>query len=460
MSALSDDTLHSIDERLSRIEKLLPSIQARLKTVERNAPLEVRLRNLEHRVESKPSSYSHQIFNPVGQAMFVFCRWLGCLWPSHFLMSIRSGYKASVLAEPHFCEPRTLAAPAVVDPRPVLYQGTGLEAQAAIATGIKSRPPEPRPLEASAVVDPTPIPSQSSGLEAQVAIRSLHREACASGKDTYKDPATGYDVFTSDYLRTRDCCGSGCRHCPWGHRNVPTRRLSVTAQTENIPKSTLYTRKGDTGWTNLYNEQWVLKSEPVYDAIGDVDELNSAVGFARTVLAEGLDAKISQQLEVLQGWLLDVGSSLCTPRNATQHARKLKRTHCITEEVVVDLETWIDQGDEALRMLRHFILPGGSPGGGALHLARTICRRAERHTWPLIVQGHADTVLGIFLNRLSDYLFVVARLDALASGSDEQEYGIESKVDHWQRQIHTGINKPKEPMVPLEPHRWHDTPSP
>lgn len=203
------------------------------------------------------------------------------------------------------------------------------------------------------------------------------------------------------------------------------------------PKSTLYTRKGDAGYTNLFNEQWVRKSHPVYAAIGDVDELNSALGLARAVLSAGLGGELAKQLEVLQGWLLDVGSALCTPRTTTQHARKLRKTRGVTAEVISELEEWIDAADETLRKIRNFILPGGSMASGALHLARTICRRAERNTWPLIDEGHAEQMLGIFLNRLSDYLFVAARHDALTACAEEQEYRVEYKVDRWQRQVRT-----------------------
>lgn len=444
MADLSGGMLRSIDERLTRVEQLLPSIQARLKTVERNAPLEVRIRALEQRLDSevvpRSSQSRHHVLGSMiplpgfGYVLLALRRWLTVIWQSA-LVPCHSAIVNSA-------------------PLRVKLQPQSRPANASLHTPSSS---EPETLLASQASEPKATVRHGSSLEAQARIRLLHREACAKGEDTYKDPSTGYDVFTANFLRTRDCCGSGCRHCPWGHRNVPARHSPATASAGNVPKSTLYTRKGDTGWTNLYNEEWVLKSTPVYDAIGDVDELNSALGLARAILSEGIDSGLSQQLEILQGWLLDVGSALCTPRNTTQHARKLQRTRGVTEEVIADLETWIDQGDAALRLLRHFILPGGSPGGGALHLARTICRRAERHTWPLILQGHAEELLGIFLNRLSDYLFVVARLDALASGSDEQEYRIESKVDRWQRQIHTGeTNTTKVPTVPLEPHRWHE----
>ena len=102
------------------------------------------------------------------------------------------------------------------------------------------------------------------------------------------------------------------------------------------------------------------------------------------------------------------------------------------------LEGWIDVGDAQLLRLQSFILPGGSPGAAALHCARTVCRRAERHVWPLLMEGHGDEVLGVFLNRLSDFLFVAARLDGHSVGASEQQYKIEWRVDRWQRQVTQG----------------------
>jgi len=287
--------------------------------------------------------------------------------------------------------------------------------------------------EASQREPPSSADLERSG-QGQAAIRALHKEACGRGVDAYVDPESGYDVFTSDYLRSRPCCGSGCRHCPWGHRGVPVRRATTQSA---APKSTLYTRKGDAGWTSLYSEQCVLKSDQVYDAIGAVDELNSAVGLARAALSDCSAHELPQQLETIQGWLLDVGSALCTPRDATRQARKLRKTRGVTPEAVAELETWIDLADAQMRKLRNFILPHGSLGSSALHVARSICRRAERHAWPRILAGSTDDVIGVFLNRLSDYLFVAARLDARACGVEEQQYGLEFRVDRWQRQIRT-----------------------
>lgn len=288
-------------------------------------------------------------------------------------------------------------------------------------------------------------------------IRLLHKEAVARELDTYIDPATGYEVFTAHHLKTRECCGSSCRHCPWGHRNVPGKGKGTAGdaasaaepaaappadegQRDPPSKSRLYTRKGDAGYGSLYNEQSLLKSDPIYEAIGDADELNSNVGLAYQLLgppseASAAHAALAAQLQQVQAWLLDVGSALCTPRRTTSNARKLQRTKGVSSEDVVTLEGWIDAADAQLSRLQNFILPGGSPGAAALHVARAVCRRAERHAWPLLLSGHGDEMIGVFLNRLSDFLFVAARLDALSSGASEQKYAIQWRVDRWQRQM-------------------------
>ena len=165
------------------------------------------------------------------------------------------------------------------------------------------------------------------------------------------------------------------------------------------------------------------------------------------------------RLERVQADLLDVGSALCTPRGGPlgprDNARKLRRTRGVTRDAVAALEEGIDDADARVRRLRNFVLVGGSAGAAALHVARAVCRRAERAVWPLLHAGHCreddardarggrrgddedpdGALVGVYLNRLSDYLFVIARLDAKASGAEEKEYRIERKVDRWQRRV-------------------------
>jgi len=217
---------------------------------------------------------------------------------------------------------------------------------------------------------------------------------------------------------------------------VPRPALRLGPSEPAAERSGLYTGTGDSGWASLYNGERIAKSSPVCEALGDVDELNATVGLALEWLGEG--SPLGFQLELLQARLLDVGSALCTPRHRTVSERKLRKARGVGPEAVAELEAWIDELDSRLRPLRHFVLPGGSPGNAALHMARAITRRAERHTWPLVFEGHVEQIVGIFLNRLSDYFFAAARTDAQVSGGDEQEYRLEFKTDRWQRQISSG----------------------
>jgi cob(I)alamin adenosyltransferase len=136
-------------------------------------------------------------------------------------------------------------------------------------------------------------------------------------------------------------------------------------------------------------------------AYGAVDELNAALGVA---LAHPLDADARAELDHIQGDLFTVGAELATPPG--RESASLPR---VPEAWAGRLETWIDRHEESLPPLRTFILPGGTPAAAALHLARAVCRRAEREVVHL---GHAEPVGGPllrYLNRLSDYLFVLAR---------------------------------------------------
>lgn len=404
-----EERLRGLEARLESAEAKVVALDVRLKTAERNSPLEVRIRALEQRL--------------CKDATDVPCA------TNYYWGGLAAGLARFLVGLP-------AAFATCAKPRLGALLGSSHQGSSVVVGG----PQEGSPFEPPPVADHLEEERGSKGLEegqqaARRVWKALHKEACEQGVDTYVDPASGFDVFTSDHLRSRPCCGSSCRHCPWGHRNVPAVRRMAPLST--APKSTLYTRKGDAGWTSLYSEQCVLKSDQVYDAIGDVDELNSAVGLARAALLDSAAHELPQQLETIQGWLLDVGSALCTPRDNTRQARKLQKTRGVTPEAVAELETWIDLADAQLQKLRNFILPHGSLGSSALHVARAICRRAERHTWPRILARSTEDVIGVFLNRLSDYLFVVARLDAQACGVKEQQYSLEFRVDRWQRQIRT-----------------------
>ena len=170
----------------------------------------------------------------------------------------------------------------------------------------------------------------------------------------------------------------------------------------------IYTKTGDKGQTSLFTGQRVSKNDPFIDAVGTVDESNCAIGMAVSFLPnEKKFSSTRYQLETIQHALFDVGAHLATPRTRAVDS-KLNKTRFDLEAVEL-LEHWIDAMETHLPKLSSFILPGGHPCGAMLHLARSICRRAERIVVPLNLKDDvADPVL-MYLNRLSDYLFVVSR---------------------------------------------------
>ncbi|MFU8812387.1 MAG: cob(I)yrinic acid a,c-diamide adenosyltransferase [Balneolaceae bacterium] len=162
----------------------------------------------------------------------------------------------------------------------------------------------------------------------------------------------------------------------------------------------IYTKKGDTGTTALFGGTTTTKSNQRICAYGSVDELNSTIGM---VLAFGLPNSLAGQLEEVQQDLFVVGASLATPNP------EKARIDPVAEERIARLEKWIDEMEAELPPLKTFILPGGGQAGAACHLARTVCRRAERETVALAEQEEIAAVNVTYLNRLSDLLFVLAR---------------------------------------------------
>jgi cob(I)alamin adenosyltransferase len=161
--------------------------------------------------------------------------------------------------------------------------------------------------------------------------------------------------------------------------------------------SRIYTRTGDDGTTGLGDGARVDKDAPRVEAYGTVDEANSAVGLVLAV--PGLPAAVGACLTEVQHDLFDVGAELCIPGHRV-----------VTEAYATRLETALDAFNDDLPPLKEFVLPGGGPGAAACHLARTVVRRAERRVWSLSrLEPVAPEVPG-YLNRLSDLLFVVARV--------------------------------------------------
>jgi cob(I)alamin adenosyltransferase len=168
----------------------------------------------------------------------------------------------------------------------------------------------------------------------------------------------------------------------------------------------VYTKVGDNGTSALGDGSRVSKTDPRLAAYADVDEANSTIGVA---LALGeLTTEIADVLRAVQNDLFDVGADLCAPVVPDPKYPPLR----VTESYVERLEAWCDEFNDRLGKLTSFILPGGAPGAALLHVARTVTRRAERGAWALIeVDAERTNVLAArYLNRLSDLLFVLARV--------------------------------------------------
>ena len=169
----------------------------------------------------------------------------------------------------------------------------------------------------------------------------------------------------------------------------------------------IYTRTGDLGSTSLFGGLRVSKADLRISAYGTLDELNATLGVARSA---GVAVPIDKILQRLQNQIFDLGAELANPKAVGRGAALLQ------DSDVEALETLIDSQEEGLTELKNFILPGGTPGAAALHLARCVCRRAEREIVALSQTSEVrDTVIK-YVNRTSDLLFVLARASNAASG--------------------------------------------
>jgi cob(I)alamin adenosyltransferase len=182
-------------------------------------------------------------------------------------------------------------------------------------------------------------------------------------------------------------------------------RLARVRDNARMPRlDKIYTKTGDQGMTGLGGGQRVPKDSPRVATYGTVDELNSQIGAA---VASGLCERLTSELALIQNELFDLGSDLATP--AASQARHAVPT--IEPRHIEKLERLIDEFNEVVGPLANFLLPGGSPGAAQLHVARTVCRRAEREATALARdEAVGETVLP-YLNRLSDALFVMARYE-------------------------------------------------
>jgi cob(I)alamin adenosyltransferase len=177
----------------------------------------------------------------------------------------------------------------------------------------------------------------------------------------------------------------------------------------------IYTRTGDAGETGLFDGTRVPKSDRRVSAYGDIDELSAWLGLAR---ASGVDASMAAMIEQIQRDLLAIGARLADPGHRI--ADRVTKA-AVSGADVSRLEEWIDSLEADLPALRRFILAGGSPAGASLHVARTVCRRAERSVVGL---GHeaVEPELLTYINRLSDLLFVMARAVNQRSGVADLEW--------------------------------------
>jgi len=177
----------------------------------------------------------------------------------------------------------------------------------------------------------------------------------------------------------------------------------------------IYTKTGDEGDTGLFDGTRVSKADARVDAYGHVDELNAWLGQVR---AQGTDEEVSAAIERIQRDLFAVGAMLADPRHRI--AARVEKA-AISDARIAELEQLIDRLDADLPPLRRFILAGGSPAGASLHVARTVCRRAERRVVGLGADN-VDPVVVTYLNRLSDLLFVMARAANARAGTAETEW--------------------------------------
>ncbi len=176
----------------------------------------------------------------------------------------------------------------------------------------------------------------------------------------------------------------------------------------------IYTRTGDEGATALFGGGRVGKDHPRVEAYGDVDELNAVLGLARSI---EMMPRIDEVLVPVQRDLFAIGALLATPDHDKMREQLAKAS--IDDGRIEELERAIDDCENELEPLRSFIVPGGTPKSAALHVARTVCRRAERRVVHLSSEVELPATVVVYLNRLSDLLFMLARVANRRAGAGE-----------------------------------------
>ncbi|XP_065106834.2 corrinoid adenosyltransferase MMAB [Paramisgurnus dabryanus] len=195
------------------------------------------------------------------------------------------------------------------------------------------------------------------------------------------------------------------------------RHVHTSEEDRRAPK--IYTKTGDKGFSSTFTGERRPKEDQIFDALGTTDELSSVIGLAREFCIDK-GHSFTDQLDKIQCVLQDVGSNIATPLSSARdsHITKTK----FSSQPVTELERWIDSFTEELPPLTNFILPSGGKSSAALHVARAVCRRAERCVAPVVRSGEADPEVAKYLNRLSDYLFTAARYAAMKEGNVETIY--------------------------------------
>ncbi|ELR12260.1 ATP:cob(I)alamin adenosyltransferase [Acanthamoeba castellanii str. Neff] len=192
-----------------------------------------------------------------------------------------------------------------------------------------------------------------------------------------------------------------------------------TASPATRKKSALYTRTGDKGESSLYTGERRAKDDAIFEALGTIDELNSHLGVA-SEYCKLADNGLHVYIEEIQARLMDVGSAVATPETSATEPQKAKMAFGM--EYTEALEEWIDLLDGQLPKLTRFILPSGGMSSAHLHVARSVCRSAERRVVTLVHLRTTDSSVACYLNRLSDFLFAAARCAAMKDGREETTY--------------------------------------
>jgi cob(I)alamin adenosyltransferase len=175
----------------------------------------------------------------------------------------------------------------------------------------------------------------------------------------------------------------------------------------------IYTKTGDDGTTGLFGGARLPKDHIRIEAYGTVDELNAVIGWLMSTIQ---DQETENLLQTIQSRLFTVGSNL-----ASEPGKNMITPDLLDEDVVL-IEQSIDKMQETLPPLKHFIMPGGSPSVSAAHMARTVCRRAERRCVTLAQTSDVDSIIILYLNRLSDFFFVLARWLGAREGVEEVKW--------------------------------------